>query len=310
MSASKNKPVLSMTGFGGAEGEVFGQRIRIEAKAVNHRFLDLKVRMPRELSSAEMPLRAAAQSRLGRGAVEIKIDRIVTADTESQAQKISTDLPLAEAYYKSLVAIRDRLGLKDEIRTSDVASYPEVISRASSELASDQAWKSLEPWVLQALDQLISMRKHEGANLARVLHATMDEMQAALDRVKVRRRECEAAYKARIHEKIKAVFEAYPIAETSVQTAIESRVAQELAMIIDRTDIEEEIARFEGHVAHFRKTLDEGGAVGRKLDFIVQEMNREINTLGNKAQDFGISEDVVQTKVRIEQLREQVMNLE
>jgi uncharacterized protein (TIGR00255 family) len=306
--------VHSMTGFSSVEGEAGGQRLRLELKALNHRFLDLKVRVPRELSSYEVPLRASLQASFSRGAIDLKIERAGEAAAIG-TNTVQTNLALAAHYYESLITLQKTLGLNDAIRTIDLAQMPEVITRGghdSAAPASDQtAWADLERLLKQGMAKLEEMRRHEGEAIGAVLRHALDEMQTGIGHLREARAACETQYRAKFHEKITAVFEAHPLpAGASVQAVLESRIAQELAMLIDRTDVEEELTRFRAHLDHFRKTLDGGGPVGRKLDFILQELHREINTLGNKAQDFGISEDVVQIKVRLEQLREQVMNLE
>jgi uncharacterized protein (TIGR00255 family) len=305
---SGGSSIHSMTGFSSVEGDVAGTRMRVEIKSLNHRYLDLKIRLPRELSSAEMPLRQSVQASVSRGAVELKVERLANEGEEETA--VQANVGLAKHYFDSLREIQKALNLKDEIRTVDIASFPEVISRGSSDFPAEEAWTRLEPLIQSAVRKLIEMRAHEGSNLKKVLLTALDEMESKIKALRARRVECEAAYKSKVTERISAVFQAHPVQETSVQSVLESRIAQELALLLDRTDIEEELIRFKGHLDHFRKILTVGGPVGRKLDFMLQELHREINTLGNKAQDLAIGDEVIQLKVRLEQLREQVMNLE
>jgi uncharacterized protein (TIGR00255 family) len=155
------------------------------------------------------------------------------------------------------------------------------------------------------------MRAHEGAALCTVLLDACRSLESTLEIIRARRKECATLLEQRNQERIRAVFEAHPLpVGVAVQAVLESRVAQELGLLLDRTDIEEELTRFGGHLAHLRKTLQDGGPVGRKLEFLLQELGREINTLGNKAQDIPVSEQVLAVKVRLEQIREQVLNLE
>jgi uncharacterized protein (TIGR00255 family) len=297
-----------MTGFGSAEGMVGSQKYRVEAKSVNHRFLDLKVRLPRELQSTETLTKASVQARFARGAIELKVERI--ADAAAPSVDVSLDLILAKRYYEKLRELQKSLGLNEPIATRDIATYPEVLTRGSPELSSEESWKQFEPILVAALDGLAAMRKHEGATLGKILLDAADELERTIHALREKRKAVAGRYPDRIREKIKAIFEAYPLNEGNLQAVLEARIAQELAMLVDRTDVEEELVRFQGHLDHLRKILGEGGGVGRKLDFVLQELNREINTLGNKAQDYGMSEEVVSSKVRLEQLREQVMNLE
>jgi uncharacterized protein (TIGR00255 family) len=178
-------------------------------------------------------------------------------------------------------------------------------------MTTDEAWKKLEPVITQALDGLASMRKHEGTTLGKILTDAAQDLESKIKLLREKRAKVAGRYPERIREKVKGIFEMYPLPpESGIQAVLESRISQELAMLADRTDIEEELVRFQGHLDHLRKVLREGGQVGRKLDFVLQELGREINTLGNKAQDFAMSEEVVAVKVKLEQLREQVMNLE
>jgi uncharacterized protein (TIGR00255 family) len=297
-----------MTGFGSAEGTIGNQKYRVEMKSVNHRFLDLKLRLPRELQSCEIQIRAAVQARFTRGAIEMKIDRL--SDGTAPSVDVTLDAALAKRYLDKFRELQKSLGLNDPISTRDIASYPEVLTRGSPELSSEETWKRLEPIVASALDGLVAMRKHEGVVLARILLDAADDLESTIQSLREKRKAVAGRYPERIREKVRAIFEAYPLNEGNLQAVLEARIAQELAMLVDRTDVEEELVRFQGHLDHLRKILSEGGGAGRKLDFVLQELNREINTLGNKAQDYGMSEEVVGSKVRLEQLREQVMNLE
>ncbi len=303
--------VLSMTGFGSAEGTLGEQKIRVEAKSVNHRFLDLKVRLPREYQPAETATKALVQSRFSRGAIELKVERLAdAAGEEGAAVELVLDVELARRYLEKFRELGLALGVPGEISLRDLANYPDVLVRKSGELSSEEIWKNLKPVVSRALDGLEEMRRHEGAALAKILLDAAAELERTIESLRGKRQAVTVKYPERIREKVRAIFESYPLSEGNIQAVLESRISQELSMLVDRTDIEEELVRFQGHLAHLRKILQEGGQVGRKLDFVLQELGREINTLGNKAQDYGMSEEVVSAKVRLEQLREQVMNLE
>ncbi len=305
---SARKPIQSMTGFSLVEGEVGALKLRIEMKTLNHRYLDLKLRLPRELQSSEMQFRSALAAGLSRGAVEVRVERI--HDSASMASVPQLNLTLAAHYYESMITLQKTLGLNDSIGSMELATLPDVISRTSEEATIEDAWTMIEPLAHAAIRKLVEMRSHEGSQLGVILRAALDELDSKLDQIRSRRIEWETLSRKRTRERVTAIFEAHPIENVGVQAALESRIAQELALLLDRSDIEEELVRFKGHLDHFRKTLDAGGPVGRKLEFILQELNREINTLSNKALDLQISEEAVQMKVRIEQVREQVLNLE
>lgn len=304
---SRTASVTSMTGFSSVEGLVRGKKVRLELKALNHRTLDLKVRLPRELSAHELSLRSLIQSRFSRGSIEAKLELL--ADPVATEPPAQANVSLAAHYYESILAMQRTLGLTDPIRTVDLLALPDVITRSADPGSEQDAWPDLENLAGAAIQKLTEMRSHEGSHLAGILMGALKEMEGTLEFLRRRREDCQEESKKRLQDKIKAVFEAYPI-HGAVQPVLESRISQELAILLDRTDVEEELVRFHGHLEHFRKTLSAGGAVGRKLDFILQEMNREVNTLGNKAQDLAISEEIVGLKVRLEQLREQVMNIE
>lgn len=304
-----------MTGFGSAEGRILGQLYRMELRSVNHRFLDLKVRLPRELSGFDAQIRSAVQGRFARGSIELKIERAASEpglEMPSEAPPIQVNLARARQVLEALQLLKSHLGISEPVTLREISQFPDVIQLQDGQAsAPSESWTTeLEPLVRAALDSLSRMRQTEGMALARILAGGMDEISALLGDITSRRGRSESEIRARVAERINRVFEAHPIADSAVRAVLEARIAQELALLLDRTDIQEELHRFEGHIGHFRKTLAAGQQLGRKLEFILQELGREINTLGNKAQDLGISEQVVAIKVRLEQLREQVLNLE
>jgi uncharacterized protein (TIGR00255 family) len=279
-------------------------------KAVNHRFLDLKLRLPREFQSWEIQARKFLETRLGRGALDIKVERLPEAGVLPQAPQIN--LALAAHYFESLRTLQKTLGLNDSIRTAELAQMPEVFSRAETSSApSDQAWGDLEALLNSACAELLKMRATEGAALTRGLLEAATELSTTLSGIRARRDEWISQIQKRQAERIRSIFEANPLPSTApLQAVLESRIAQELALLLDRSDVEEELTRFQGHLDHLRQIFEQGGAVGRKLEFVLQELGREVNTLSNKAQDLGISTEAVGIKVKLEQLREQSMNLE
>jgi uncharacterized protein (TIGR00255 family) len=316
--ASLQAPIHSMTGFASLEQEAGGQRYRVEVRSVNARFLDLKFRMPKDLQSLEPTLRTWVTQRVSRGTVDIKIEKI--SDLSAAGDGIPGEtLPLsflepqARVLKTRLENLREQLGLAQAPLTlRDLLEFRELfVSRSAPEASSEETLRALEPIVIQALGEIEKMRAHEGANLARVLLGGVTELESALQRIKARRSEWIEKAQTRNRERIQNLFESFPLPAglTGADAVLESRLAQELALLLDRTDIAEEIDRAQGHFEHFRKTLEQGGPVGKKLEFLLQEMHREVNTLGNKAQDLGISEEIVQAKVRLEQLREQILNL-
>lgn len=312
--------IHSMTGFASLEKEAAGQRYRIEARSVNARFLDVKFRLPKDLQGSEGSIRAWVSTRLSRGTVDLKVERCSDPNETAGSPSTLPPLPLtfqeaqARQLKLALEDLRDRLGLSHQsITLQDLLEFREAfVTRAATEATPEDLLKSLEPLVLQVLTDLQAMREQEGRRLADVLLKGVQDLEAIVLRVRERRSEWTERNLVKTRERVQGIFESFPLPPglAPAQSVLEARIAQELALILDRTDIAEEIDRALGHFAHFRTTLEQGGPVGKKLEFLLQEMHREVNTLGNKAQDLGISEDIVTAKVRLEQLREQILNLE
>lgn len=309
--------IRSMTGYASVESDIRGRRIRVELRSLNHRFLDLKVRLPKELQPADFALRQELQNRFSRGSIECKVEFLGAEGSDESAREVHPNLSLAAQYFEALNSIQKTVGLTDELRTVDIAQFPEVIQVTAADpfgtpgaTDPEKLWAEVRPGILKGCEALTRMRETEGAALSDVLRRTMDDIRTRAAAIRDRRAECQEEYRSRVSERIRSVFETYPVEDAGVRTVLETRIAQELAMLLDRTDIEEELNRLAGHLDHFLQTLEGGSPVGRKLDFLLQEINREVNTLGNKAQDLPISGQVVELKVAVEQLREQVMNLE
>jgi uncharacterized protein (TIGR00255 family) len=311
-SAKKAEAVSSMTGFASTESNPQEPlRFRMEIKSLNHRFLDLKCRLPRELSSAEIPLRNFLQKEFSRGSIDLKVERIENARAQEESHLSAAQLARARTWYEQVEQVRRNLGLVEAVGTRELLEFSglfEQVERPS--LSPEEAWKLLEPLVQQASLQLKKMREVEGAALKKTLIEAAQALHATVDMIRSRREECADLLKRRMNERIRAVFEAYPLPPgLPVAAVLESRIAQELGILLDRTDIEEELTRLVGHLDHLIVTIEEGGAIGRKLEFLLQELGREINTLGNKAQDLPVAEQVLLIKVKLEQIREQVLNL-
>jgi uncharacterized protein (TIGR00255 family) len=283
----------------------------VEIRSLNHRNLDLKLRLPRELQSIEHLAREWLGAQFTRGAIECRAEWI--AEPGSIDGPSEPNMALAAHYYESLIKLQKALGLTDSIQTRDLLAFGEIFTKSQTqELRPDPIvlWESVKPVFESAVKSLQKMRAVEGEKLLEVLgqaRRTLLEKIATLDSL---RKKSAAAIKEKTATRTREIFEAHPISDPQVKSVLESRLAQELALLLDRTDIEEELVRFRNHLDHMEKILTSGGPCGKKLDFVFQELHREINTLGNKAQDYGMSEHVVDAKVRIEQMREQTMNVE
>lgn len=304
----ERSPIQSMTGFAAAEGPFQNDRIKIEVKSVNHRTLDARVRLPRELTGLETPIKADLQSRFSRGSFDVSAEFIETPN--AQPKKIALNAELAAQYVSALRDLRDRLKLSGDVETRDLLQFPDLFNPRGSSQGSKDQWEAFSAVFSSAAEALKTAREQEAERLTQALLLSVKEIRSTFESIVSKRASAEPNARKKTKDRIQKLFEVYPVASQPVQTLLETRVAQELALILDRTDIEEERVRFLKHLDHLESILESEGLVGRKIDFTLQEMNREINTLGNKAQDYGISEEVVRVKVRIEQIREQAMNLE
>lgn len=303
--------IYSMTGFGSCQGRVGKFPVRVEIKSLNHRFLDLKLRAPRELSPIEMKLKSAIQSSLGRGSVEVKIESNLNEEDEGGFE---FKKELAHSYLGQLKDFARNEGL-DSVRVSDLSSFPDVVSKKSffskKQSSPEGMWEALSPLVEEAIHALQKMRAEEGEAIREVLREGVNALQDGIQKVVQRKETSREEIQRNLEKRIQKVWDdpdlPSPLKDSDF---LESRVSQELVLLLDKLDIKEELSRFQEHLDQFQRNLDQGGRIGRKLEFILQELNREVNTLSNKAQDFKISHEVVNLKVGMEQLREQVLNLE
>jgi len=288
-----------MTGFGAARVEAGGETLGVELRAVNGKFCEVKARLPRELASLEPELVKAVKARVSRGVIDVFVRR-EGADEKSVQPRV--DLPLAAAYAKALRELKDELGLSGEPTVHDLAALEGVISLG--EAAADAAALSaaLQRALSQALDALEQMRRREGEALARDLSARFDGIEKSAAEVKrLAPMQVEA-----VRERLAA-----RIAELTRGVALDpARLAQEVALFADKTDVAEELTRLASHLAQARELVKSDAPSGRKLEFLVQEVNREINTIGSKSQHASIASLVVEMKAELERVREQVQNVE
>jgi uncharacterized protein (TIGR00255 family) len=287
----------SMTGYGRGALERDGRQLTLEIRAVNHRFLDLSFRMPRSLSFAEQAMRERIAKRLSRGHADVFATyRNLREDSRTAA----VDPALLNAYLSALDEIAGKSGLADDRSVMRVAGMRDliVISEADEdqEALAGLALSALD----QALDDLSGMRAREGEALMRDMLGRLDALEALTDRIEERYPVALGEYAARLRGRI----------EELIQTADEQRLLQEVAIMADRSAIAEETVRIKSHIAQIRGLVQTDQPIGRKLDFIVQELNREVNTISSKSQDIPITQLVVSAKSEIEKLREQIQNVE
>jgi uncharacterized protein (TIGR00255 family) len=290
--------IRSMTGFGAGRGAVNGEEIDVEVRSVNHKFCEVKVRVPRELSVLELEAAKVVKDRLARGGVEVTIRR--AGGSGGLAPRV--DVALAEAYARAFGEIQARLGLPGAVSLSDILRSDGVVRLDERQIDVDAARAALGEGLSRALEALVVMRGREGEALARDLDSRLATVEDLVAQVAEQAPRVVEAYRTRLAERVAELARGLPIDPT--------RLAQEVALFADRTDVAEEITRLRSHVAQARALLASGEPAGRKLDFVVQEMHREANTIGSKSQSAGLSGVVVSLKAEIERMREQVQNVE
>ena len=244
--------------------------------------------------------------------IEARVEILPAAsDDEANRSELQLDLPLARSYYRCLQTLQKEFELTEPVSAHEIAGFHNVITGISKDKYEiEQVWNELYPQVEAVFERLLEARREEGLVLERAIREMVSLFQKKLIILRQKRKESIDQYKEKTKRRIQSVFEAYPITEASAQNILESRITQELVLLLDRVDIEEELTRLDGHMDLFNQTLELGSPAGRKLEFVLQEIYREVNTIGSKAQDFLMQDEVVQLKVLVEQLREQVMNIE
>lgn len=301
----------SMTGFASIEGKVGSLPVKIEMKSLNHRFLDIKTRLPREFYGFESAIKSEITAGLSRGSVEISIT--FAKEDARPSTRFVADTESAKSYIKAITDLQKKLKLKGKVEISGLLTRGDFIKPEdqSATQDSEKTWNELKRLITSAIHELKASREKEGAHLiAKVFEPLTADMRQGFNEIGRLRDLGKLGYKDKIKTRIEALFQTYNVQTHGTEAVLETRLAQELALLLDRTDIEEERVRFGKHIDHLDKIFQEKGPVGRKIDFVLQELGREINTLGNKAQDVAISEEVVKIKVKLEQLREQGLNLE
>ena len=293
--------VRSMTGFGRAEASGESIAVTVEARSVNHRHLDVALRLPRAFAALELEARRLVQSRLERGRVDVNVQ--LTPLGGGAAQRVQVDAALAREYVARARALALELGLEGAPNLAWVLERPGVVRLEEPEPVEPVApWPLLAEALGRALDELVARRTAEGDRLADALRTLHAELTAAVAAVAARAPVTAARREERLRERLRVL-----LAETAID---EARIVTEAAIWADKSDVTEELARLRAHLAEFTLLLDKGGPVGRPLDFLIQELNREVNTVGSKADDLEMSQAALTAKGVLEKIREQVQNLE
>ncbi len=291
--------IKSMTGFSRWEQEADGFRIRTELKSVNHRYLDLSVRLPRFYSYLEDKVRDLIKQYLNRG----KADLFISIERQDgDGKQVLLNEGYAQSYIAALTKLKETFSLAGEVSLGVAARNPELFVSEESEEDEEKVWKLLSSCLEQMLEGFLKMRQTEGECLKADLEEKLSGVKELVAEIKRREPEATEQYEKRLRQKIE---DALAAAEPDPQ-----RLLTEVAIFSEKTAIDEELVRLDSHMQSFSDTLHTGGAVGKKLDFIMQEMNREINTIGSKANNLEISKIVIDVKSEFEKIREQIQNIE
>ena len=291
--------IKSMTGFGRGRSQGNGMEFLVEIKTVNHRYSDVYIKIPRPISFVEDKIREKIGRNISRGKVDVYISY---EDFSEDSKNVLIDEALAKAYIKSLELLRDKYNVKDDISVSLVAKFPDMIKIEKAEQDEEKIWNTLNEALDNALESLVEMRTTEGEGLKANLMERVSYIGDIVGQIGIRAPEVVKEYKCRLSNRISELLDQ--------QVVDENRLTTEVAIFADRCGIDEEIVRLSSHIGQFRETLGMSQPVGRKLDFLVQEMNREINTIGSKANDLLITKNVVEIKCELEKIREQIQNIE
>jgi uncharacterized protein (TIGR00255 family) len=291
--------IMSMTGYGRARDTIHKRDITVELRSVNNRYLDCAVRMPRAYSFAEDAVKAAVQAAISRGKVDVFISVDATAADETMVQ---VNQPLAEAYYKALRQMQEEFHLEGGVTPAVLAKFPDVLTVTKAEEDLETVKADLCSVLNQAISAYNTMRAVEGEKMAQDISGRVTTIETVVGKVEERSPETVRAYRERLEGKMKEVLQS--------TTIDESRILTEAAIFADKIAVDEETVRLRSHIAQLRDMLQSCEPVGRKLDFLIQEVNRECNTIGSKCNDLSITKDVVNMKAEVEKIREQVQNIE
>jgi uncharacterized protein (TIGR00255 family) len=289
----------SMTGFGRGDGETTLGKVFVETRSVNHRYCDINIKLPKRLTPFESRIKEIMRAQVSRGRIDIflKLDNLGEENV-----RLSVDLHLAEQYYRALQSLKESLHLRDKITLELMAGAKDVIT-AKEEIGDlEPFWQEVLPILKRSFQDLDHMKRSEGETLTKDLHQRLERITQQLEEIKHLFPSRLESYQSRLHERVRSLLGGIDVDP--------SRFQQEVALLAERTDITEEIVRAESHLAQFLTLLEAEEPVGRKMDFLLQEIHREVNTVSAKANDAEISQRAVEIKAELEKIREQVQNIE
>jgi uncharacterized protein (TIGR00255 family) len=290
----------SMTGFGRGEHVTPSARYLCELQSVNHRYLEVRSRLPRQLAGLDLPIQRAVQGRFARGRIDVTVTEELS---DEQPRKLRLNRTLALEYLSAFKALQGELALPGEVTLEFLCSQRDLFELEGDEVGSPEAeWPEIRIVLERAMTGLAEMRRDEGKSLKGALLGHLDLVETTVAAIIARVPEVVRSYKNRLEIRLQRLLEGRAVDP--------GRLEQEVAILADRSDIAEEVARLTSHLGQFREFIAQQGPHGRRLEFLLQEMQREANTIGAKANDAKISQDVVALKSTLEQLREQVQNVE
>ena len=291
--------IYSMTGYGRAQQLIDGRDISVEIRSVNHRFFEFSTRLPRSMGYLEETLKRLVHSRVSRGKIDLNLTVLSLEDPSAQ---VMLNRPLAEGYLSALRELGRQLDVEDDISLSSLARFGDIFVLRKNEVDEDALSCAVKEVATQALEQYLAMRRTEGEKLHQDIVSRTENILACVTQVEERAPQLAEQYREKLYQKLCDVLENQQIDQ--------QRILTEAAIFAEKTAVDEETVRLRSHLAQLREILSSEGQVGRKLDFLVQEMNREANTIGSKAHDIEVSKVVVEIKSEIEKIREQIQNIE
>ncbi len=291
--------IRSMTGFGRGQDTIDGLSIVVEIKSVNHRYYEYNSRLPRAYNFLDEKLKNYLQQRISRG----KVDVFVQIDTlETASSEVSVNFALAESYLQALRELGERYGVRDDISVTNLARYPDILTVRQAAVDEDTVWAAVQQVTDAALDRFVAMREQEGARMREDILSRAETILQAVAAVEERSPQTVREHMDKVTARMRELLDGAAVDE--------ARLLNEAAIYADKIAVAEETVRLRSHIDQLGRMLGSGEAVGRKLDFLVQEMNRETNTIGSKCSDLELTRIVVDIKAEIEKIREQIQNIE
>ena len=291
--------IKSMTGYGKSEQTIDSLNVTVEIKSVNHRYFEFSARVPREYGFLEEKLKKYCNSLITRGKVECYVS---VEDLEEREMEVNVNETLAAGYVKALKELSERFGLKDDISAVTLSRYPDVITLHKASEDEERIWNAVKTGAETAVSKFIEMRETEGSKLRGDILSRADYIIECVEFIEGRSPETVREYNEKLKQRMKEL-----LGDAAVD---EQRLLNEAAIYADKIAVDEETVRLRSHISQLREFMNSSEAIGRKLDFLVQEINREANTIGSKAQDVDIAKKVIAIKAEVEKIREQVQNIE